>query len=272
MFKVRVLSGIALVILAFLALYFGDIVTASAMFLLSIGGVYELLKVYGLEKKAFAYIVYLVTAVYYVLIYFNMNQFTVPLIIVLVLLCLVVYVITYPKYSDKDVMVSLLSFVYVSLMLSYVFLLREMKYGGALVILIFICSWVNDTAAYLVGVKFGKHKMAPVLSPKKSVEGLFGGIAGALLVGFIYGIIFNKYIYEFEIAPYMFAVIGVFGAIVAVLGDLSASAIKRNNDVKDYGKLIPGHGGILDRFDSIIFTAPVIYYGVLIMTHFFGGF
>ena len=137
--------------------------------------------------------------------------------------------------------------------------------------MIFVCSWVNDTCAYCVGVTMGKHKMTPKLSPKKSVEGLIGGIAGSAIFGALYGIFFNKNVYELDNAAVIFAIIGALGAVMAVIGDLTASAIKRNNDIKDYGKLIPGHGGILDRFDSIIFTAPIIYYCLLYMTGNLGG-
>jgi len=145
------------------------------------------------------------------------------------------------------------------------YLIRDLEHGGALVVMVFVCSWVNDTCAYCVGVTLGKHKMTPKLSPKKSVEGLVGGIAGSAVVGALYGMFFDKNVTALENAPVIFAVIGALGAIVAVIGDLAASAIKRNNDIKDYGKLIPGHGGIMDRFDSIIFTAPIIYYGFAYM-------
>jgi phosphatidate cytidylyltransferase len=107
--------------------------------------------------------------------------------------------------------------------------------------------------------------MTPKLSPKKSIEGLIGGIVGAAIIGAIYGVFINAKIYPVNGAAVIFAVIGAVGAGFAVIGDLAASAIKRNNEIKDYGKLIPGHGGIMDRFDSIIFTAPVIYYCMKLM-------
>jgi phosphatidate cytidylyltransferase len=138
-----------------------------------------------------------------------------------------------------------------------------MEHGLVLVLLIFVSSWGNDTCAYLVGFTCGKHKMSPVLSPKKSIEGLIGGIVGSGILGAVFGIIYNNYVTDMNMAPLVFAIIGAVGALPAVVGDLAASAIKRNNDIKDYGKLIPGHGGIMDRFDSIIFTAPIVYYMVL---------
>lgn len=262
MFKTRFISGAVLVVLAIGILYVGGYLTGAAMLGLSIGGIIELLRVYKLNKSAMGAIAYIFTVAYYALLCFHKEGFVLPLMVIYLLVILMVYVVTFPKFKDRDVMVTFVSFFYVSVMLSYVYQIREIKYGGAFVVLIFICSWINDTFAYCVGVKLGKHKMTPKLSPKKSVEGLLGGLLGAALIGACYGIFFNARVRVVHNCPLVFAVICVFGAGMAVVGDLTASAIKRNNDIKDYGKLIPGHGGILDRFDSMIFTAPVIYYGL----------
>lgn len=124
--------------------------------------------------------------------------------------------------------------------------------------LIFLCSWGCDTFAYCVGMLFGKHKLAPVLSPKKSIEGAIGGVVGAALLGALYGAVVNQYTVLDNTTLY-FAIIGAVGAAISQFGDLVASGNKRQHNIKDYGKLIPGHGGILDRFDSVIFTAPLIY-------------
>ncbi len=130
--------------------------------------------------------------------------------------------------------------------------------------LIFLSSWGCDTCAYCVGMLFGKHKMAPVLSPKKSVEGGVGGVVGAFLLGLIYSICANHFVGA-EVSVFFCALICGIGGAISQIGDLSASAIKRNYEIKDYGTLIPGHGGILDRFDSVIFTAPIIYYLALVL-------
>lgn len=272
MFKTRLLSGIVLVILMIGILYLGGYVTGVAMLLLSLGGVFEILRVYKLEKSAMGVVAYLVTIGYYALLFVHEGGYMVQLILGFVLIVLGIYVTTYPKFTDKDAMAAILSFLYAGVMLSFMYQIRELKYGGALVVMVFVCSWVNDTCAYCVGVKLGKHKMSPKLSPKKSVEGLIGGIAGSAIVGALYGIFFNSKVYELNNAAVIFAVAGALGAVVAVIGDLAASAIKRNNDIKDYGKLIPGHGGIMDRFDSIIFTAPIIYYCFVYMIGDLGGF
>lgn len=271
MFKVRLLSGAILTIIVIGILYLGGAFTAGAVLLLSVGGIFELLRIYKLHNTLMGITAYIASVVYYAMLYFGGREYIIPFIILFILITLSIYVITYPRYKDGDAASVVLAFFYVAVMLSYVYQIRELKNGGALVVMIFICSWVNDTCAYCVGVKLGKHKMTPKLSPKKSIEGLIGGIAGAAVIAAVYGIFFNKYVYELSNAPIIFAVIGAVGAGMAVIGDLAASAIKRNNGIKDYGKLIPGHGGILDRFDSMIFAAPIIYYCFVYMIGSLGG-
>ena len=258
--KQRVISGAVLVVILAITLYFGGIVTCGLMALVSLVGNMELLRVYGVNKKTPGIVCYLATVLYYIAIYLDRMDIIVPMMVIYLLVMLAVYVLTFPTYNDKQIMAAFMDFFYVSVMLSFVYLIRNMEHGLVLVLLIFVSSWINDTCAYFVGRALGKHKMAPVLSPKKSIEGLIGGIVGAGVFGAVFGILFDKYVDTMNYAPLLFAVVGAVGALPAVIGDLAASAIKRNNDIKDYGKLIPGHGGILDRFDSIIFTAPIIYY------------
>ena len=132
----------------------------------------------------------------------------------------------------------------------------------------FACSWLTDTFAYIVGVKFGKHKMAPIISPKKSIEGAIGGvvITAAFNVLILYLFVIGcKNLYDYTLfgdgsMKYLYIVpISMVLSLVSMLGDLSASVIKRNFGIKDYSQLIPGHGGIMDRFDSCIFVAPTLY-------------
>ena len=136
----------------------------------------------------------------------------------------------------------------------------DCKCGLYLVWLILICSWGCDTCAYVVGMLIGKHKIFPVLSPKKSLEGCIGGVLGAMLIGAAYGhFLVNKVVADQNVTWVIVLICGV-GAVVSQVGDLAASGIKRQQGIKDYGKLIPGHGGIMDRFDSVIVTAPMIYF------------
>lgn len=170
-----------------------------------------------------------------------------------------VLVFSYPKYNTQQIFAAFFGVFYVAVMLSYIYQTRLLEGGVFIVWLVFICAWGCDTCAYCVGMLIGKHKMAPVLSPKKSVEGGIGGIAGAALIGVLYALAINHWgSAGADLVQY--AVIGAAGGAISQIGDLAASAIKRYHNIKDYGKLIPGHGGILDRFDSVIFTAPIIYY------------
>ena len=268
MFWTRLISGVALVIISFIVLFIGGPVTGIFAMALSLVGVFEFCRVYGIEKRSPAVFAYVWTVLYYVTLMlgnmkiqgFTLSFLVLPIMITYLLAILGVYVFRYPEYHDREIMASFMSFFYVSVMLSYLYKIRVMENGGYYVVLIFLCSWGNDTLAYCTGMLFGKHKMSPKLSPKKSVEGLIGGIIGAGILGCLYGFFLNgKIDTQFNIYLTLFIVCAL-GAIPAVIGDLAASTIKRNNDVKDYGKLIPGHGGVLDRFDSMIFTAPIIYY------------
>lgn len=132
----------------------------------------------------------------------------------------------------------------------------------------FACSWFTDTFAYLVGRKFGKHKMAPVISPKKSIEGAVGGIVLTAVMNVIILYLFtigcrNLYDYAFmgnNAMNYIYIIpVSMIGSFISMMGDLSASVIKRNFGIKDYSQLLPGHGGIMDRFDSCIFVLPTIF-------------
>ena len=169
-----------------------------------------------------------------------------------------VYVLTFPKYQSSQVVGAFFSFVYCPVMISFAYRAVFLPYGRFVYALIFLCSWVCDTCAFAVGMKFGKHRLAPVLSPKKSVEGALGGVAGSAIASLIAAIIVGR-MHPGEHLELAFVIIGICGSIISQIGDLAASAIKRNHGVKDYGKCIPGHGGIMDRFDSMIFTAPLIY-------------
>jgi len=179
-----------------------------------------------------------------------------------------VYVFGFPKFQASQVLASFFSFFYGPVCLSFIYLTRELGRGASgsrdaaglyIVWLILFCSWGCDTCAYCVGMLFGKHKMSPILSPKKSVEGAVGGVAGAAALGALYGYVIRGRFADERVILF-FALICAVGALISMVGDLAASAIKRNAGIKDYGKLIPGHGGVMDRFDSVIFTAPVIYF------------
>lgn len=262
-FLERTISGIVLVIIALVTIILGDDVLLVTIGAISLIGFYELAKVFEMEWKLPGIIGYAAAIAYYVMLRLELSEYLLMFFILYLILLLAAYVLTFPKFKADDIMAVFFGMFYVVLMLSYIYQVRMMEDGKYIVWLIFLCSWGCDTCAYLAGVMFGKHKMAPVLSPKKSVEGGIGGVAGAALLGFLYACVFKENI-SLGNPTILFPIVCAVGGMISQIGDLAASGIKRNHDIKDYGKLIPGHGGILDRFDSVIITAPIIYYFITI--------
>ena len=264
MFKTRLISGILLVAAALLTIITGGAVLWTVLLCVSVIGAEELYRAMDVHKNGFGLLetaACLGILLYYGAAALDFGRYGMMAVILALILILFVYVFTYPKYDAHQIAAAFLGIVYVAVMLSYIYLTRNLENGHFIVWLIFLCSWGCDTCAYCVGMLIGKHKMAPVLSPKKSVEGAVGGVIGAALLGVAYAAATKGPMAEY-------AVICAAGALISMVGDLAASAVKRNQGIKDYGKLIPGHGGILDRFDSVIITAPVIYYmAVLLLRH-----
>ena len=143
--------------------------------------------------------------------------------------------------------------------MSIALLRRQGDAGVYLYGLIFIGAWMTDTGAYFVGVLFGKHKLIPKVSPKKTIEGAFGGILGCIVGFVLYGFIIQS-ICDVKVNYVAMIVVATVISVVSQFGDLVASYIKREREIKDFGFIFPGHGGVLDRFDSIIAVAPTIYF------------
>ncbi len=262
MFTKRLISSIILVVLAIIVLCRGGALLYGVVMAISLIGMYELYRVMNIEKKALGMVGYLTAVSYYGLIWFDGHIYVTLMAIAALMLLMALYVFTFPKYKTEEITIAFFGIFYVAVMLSYLYQVREMTDGIHLVWLIVISSWGCDTCAYCVGMLIGKHKLAPVLSPKKSIEGAVGGAVGALLLGLLFAFLFKNDLTELR-NPYVACASACFiAAIISQVGDLAASAIKRNHDVKDYGHLIPGHGGILDRFDSVLFTAPAIYFAL----------
>lgn len=260
MFKTRLLSGIVLVILALFFLITGGPVLLAGMGVISLIGMFELYRVFGVEKALPGIVGYVAAVCFYLNLAFDFLMDEMMLFMAFLILLLAVYVFTYPKYKADQIMAAFFGLFYVAVMLSFIYQTRQLTSGVYLVWLIFLCSWGSDTCAYCVGMLIGKHKMSPKLSPKKSVEGAVGGVVGAALLTALYAAVCSGQMQVSVSEIWALAAVSAVGALISMVGDLAASAIKRNYDIKDYGKLIPGHGGILDRFDSVIITAPIIYF------------
>jgi len=162
-----------------------------------------------------------------------------------------------------DLSSSVFALFYVAGLFSFLILIREMphqlgldyRFGGWWIVYLLICIWSCDTFAYFIGASIGKHKLSPVVSPKKTVEGFVGGILGAVSAAF-----FSYYVFFKSAGLEHLLVISIFVSFIGQMGDLTESLFKRDAKVKDISHLIPGHGGILDRFDSLLFVTPIVYY------------
>ncbi len=258
-FLERLISGIVLVLIALVTIIAGNDVLLATVLTISLIGFYELTKVFNLQWSFMGIAGYIATVAYYAILRLDLLEYIIVFFIAYLLILMAIYVFSFPKFKADDMMVCFFGMFYVVLMLSYIYQVRMMEDGKYIVWLIFLGSWGCDTCAYLVGVMFGKHKMAPVLSPKKSIEGGIGGVIGAALLGLLYAVVFKDNI-ELQNINIIFPIVCAASGIVSQMGDLTASGIKRNHNIKDYSTLIPGHGGILDRFDSVIITAPIIFY------------
>ncbi|MTI48027.1 phosphatidate cytidylyltransferase [Sporosalibacterium faouarense] len=249
--KVRIISGIIGGILLATILVIGGVLLDIGVLIISIIGVYEfnnaIRQIDGM--RTFPKINYLFALGLFALNLFNVNGHIQVLFFVyfITLLCLLVF---NEKARIQDISMTLLGGIYIPFFLYHVTLLN----GNILIWLVFVIAIATDTFALFVGVAFGKRKLAPKLSPKKTIEGSIGGIVASVIATFIFALIFKID----DII--MLCVLSFFTSILSQVGDLTASKIKRIAGIKDFGNIMPGHGGVLDRFDSILFTAPIVYY------------
>lgn len=264
MFKTRLISGIVMVALAIIAFSTGGVLLFLINALLSLVGMYELYKALKMENNPFAICGYVFCTIYYFAMLGNlMGAFYIPLLFIIIsalTTMMIIYVLQYPNYKINDMLRGYIGLVYVGVMFSYLTQIRFLEKGKWLIWVIILSSWGCDTFAYLAGMKFGKHKLCSKLSPKKSKEGAVGGIAGAAILGLLFAIAMVLVTDASKSFIYKLPIICAIASVVSQFGDLIASGIKRENDVKDYGQIIPGHGGIMDRFDSVILVSPIIFY------------
>jgi phosphatidate cytidylyltransferase len=164
------------------------------------------------------------------------------------------------RFTLDDIAVTLLGVIYVPFLLSFVFLVRCMDNGFELVWIIFVGTFSTDIFAYFIGKLFGKKKLLPEISPKKTVAGAIGGVIGSIICTVAFGYFYVNLYAGINTPNYHYILIGLLCGVIAQLGDWTASAIKRSVGIKDFGHIMPGHGGLLDRIDSLLFVAPAIYF------------
>ncbi|MGM9535358.1 MAG: phosphatidate cytidylyltransferase [Intestinibacter sp.] len=255
--KTRIIAGLALVpllllvILGGIPLYIGEFVIVA----IAINEFYKAFKEKDINPifslgYIFAFYLFIKNC-------FGLEMNYTYIVIFILFICSIIPMLKCKK-NIMDIVVTFFGIFYVEILLDFIVLIiNNFPDGHKLVWLVFIIAFMTDTFAYFSGYLFGKHKLIPNVSPKKTIEGSIGGIFGSTICCLIFGYIFNLNIV-------WMLVLGSIGSIIAQIGDLFASSIKRYVGIKDYGNLIPGHGGVLDRFDSVILVAPFVYSAIIL--------
>jgi len=256
----RIITSAITAPIAVLILLLGGMVLQVVVAMLVLVGMYELYRAFNKKIVPVHFVGYGFALVYIAFIqtFVEGNGFFL-FFTAFVLAVLAVMVLFHKKVSATDCAVTIFGFFYVCVLLSTVFLVRSIdELGVFMVWMIFFSAWGADTGAYFVGVNFGKRKLTS-LSAKKTVEGVIGGIVTAAAISAVYGFVLERFTGLEGSLVLPLAIIGAAGAVLSVFGDLAASAVKRGTGIKDFGTLLPGHGGIMDRFDSVLFTAPAVF-------------
>ncbi len=266
--KTRVISAVLLLPVLIFLVASGGIWLKIMTGFLGLVGMREFYQAFSKGNKPLHIICY-AFAIFYIIFIEDIvngdNYFNIFVSVFLVVL-LIYTVVYHQKTNIMESMTGFFGFFYACFLLSHIYLAREYMYGHLLVWLAFIAAFGCDTGAYFAGVTLGKHKLIPALSPKKTIEGSVGGILTATVLALLYGLWVQKsFVLEGVNVLLLCGLTGFFGSFLAQIGDLAASAMKRMTGIKDFGNLIPGHGGVLDRFDSVILTAPVVYYIMLLL-------
>jgi len=190
------------------------------------------------------------------LLLFSPDTYLYPGIFSLLILAVAISILKYPDLTLKDTAISLFGSAYIGFLLSYAIKIADLQHPFVIIVLALLLTWGSDTGAYFVGKSWGTHKMTPILSPNKTWE----GAAGGLVVSAITALIFFLVIDIDGVGPAYALLLGLGASTLAQLGDFFISGVKRFFQVKDSGKIIPGHGGVLDRFDSFLLLVPLVYY------------
>ncbi len=274
--RTRILSGAAALVLLAVIMLLGREALGIAVFILALIGIHEFYR--AMENaghkpiKTIGYVSCLALLYLAFRDKINLNGLTyvflpskglsmVMFLAILAAFCILIF--KFDQYTITDIAVTIMGIFYVVFLFSFIILVRNMGERGDLYIwLVFAGAWAPDTAAYFTGVAFGKTKILPVVSPKKSLEGSIGGVIGCMAIMTALGLYLNTrgIYYPGGIPFYHYLLLGLLCGVISQIGDWAASAIKRQAGIKDYGNLMPGHGGVLDRFDSILFVAPVVYF------------
>ncbi|MCA6071799.1 MAG: phosphatidate cytidylyltransferase [Endomicrobium sp.] len=264
MLSTRILTALVGIPLIFVCIYFGSIPFYLLMFIVSFFCVKEYLVISKKYNPHSATSLAMSVVFFLFLYFFDMFPYDKVAISAIIMMFVFFFIEVFgenPNLSVGRINVSFFGSFFIPLSLMHMVYIRNLCNGMKLIFFIFIVVWVLDTAAYAFGIMFGKHKLAKNVSPKKTIEGAVAGIIFGMLTAYLCRYIFMKYVLTTNAA----LMVGLVIAVTGQFSDLAESLIKRDGDIKDSGKIIPGHGGVFDRFDSYIFASPAVYYVLQIL-------
>lgn len=256
--RTRVWTGVIGIPLLIFILYTGGFVLVIGVSLLTFAGVMEYTNAINRAIRPKINLVFMLLLAAMITITIKLDYYFLMPVLLVCFIAIFCYEILSGNVGIQRGSAMLFGLIYVPVMFGYLFLFENLQNGVYYLWMIFIIAFSTDTAAYFVGKSIGKTHFAPKISPKKTVAGSVGGIIAAGLCTILYGVILGNF-FSFVLPWYFYLGLGVTASIAGQCGDLTASMIKRRVKIKDFGRSLPGHGGILDRFDSILFIIPLIY-------------
>ena len=276
--KTRILTAVAaiVVILVPWIIFMHTVVLPVILGLFAAIAVHEVIKATGGKNNVLLALSCITAAAVPFLFHFNIE---IPFMPVAICYALVYFIIMVPMHkvtTFNDVITALFATVAIPSSISIFILLRDVyitkpdsytKASGVFLILFaMFCAWMTDTFAYFSGKFLGKHKLCPNVSPNKTIEGAVGGVIGAVVMNLVLFFVFDKFFFTVHtLVWWQIIIISAVLSVVSMFGDLSASIIKRNHGIKDFGKIFPGHGGVMDRIDSCLFVLPALYFALYLI-------
>ena len=257
--KQRVISAFFGILVLVFVLLGNQLVFDIVVTLISSMGIYEVLNAIGLAKNKKMTAVSVIIPIALMVFSHIAMEYLYSIVFLFIAVFMIMMLFSKGRYTFTDTALYIAVSVIFSLSFLHVSLVRRLGNENLDVLVVLIGSWITDTCAYFAGYFFGKHKLAPEISPKKTIEGSIGGIIGVMIIIVAYAYVAGN-IMNVSVNIYSAIAAGLVAGIVSQFGDLCASIIKREHNVKDFGNIMPGHGGVMDRFDSLLFVAPALYY------------
>ena len=257
--KQRVISAFIGIIILVLVLLGNQLVFDVVVTLISAMAIYEVINAIGLSKNKTMTAISVLLPVCLMVASHFCAEYLYSVVFLFAAIFMIMMLFSKGRYGFTDTALYIAISVIFAISFLHVSLVRRLGNENLDVLVVLIGSWITDSCAYFAGYFFGKHKLAPEISPKKTIEGSIGGVLGVVVIIVAYALVAAN-IMNKSVNIYSAIVIGLIAGVVSQFGDLCASIIKREHNVKDFGNIMPGHGGVMDRFDSLLFVAPAVYY------------